>query len=1205
MKERIGLLCAAFAALALILFSPLAAAQDFRGTIKGEVTDATGGVLPGVSITVTNVETNVASTTITDSKGFYQVSHLISGTYSVEAKLEGLKTVVRPNIAVRVGDAIDIDFKMESGDLKEVMTVTAAAPILDTSSPTTGTVIDSNQIARLPLGDGTAYMLSRLAPGVSDSSDLHFSRPMDNGNLAGVVSNGAMGGNEFTLDGAPNRVSPNSTSPGNNNGVVGFSPPSDAIAEFKVQTNAFDAQSGHTAGATVNLALKSGTNNFQGSASYFNRSDSRSATPLLTKRAGGEKPTRKYDRMTATFSGPVIQDRTFFMMSVEHLKDVQPEPATYTVPTLKMRQGDFSEFPNVTIYDPLTATGSALTRTAFAGNQIPASRINRVARAFAALYPEPNRPGTAANYFTNQLRPYDYDAVLGRIDHNFNGSNRLFVNGYWNKRQEDRYNWALGAPNADGGAIDGVEVTHGFDYRSNKGMTLGFTSVQQSSLVFDVRGAWSQFGEWRQSGADFDPASLGFSPEAVKLMEGYNYLPFITFGGFSTTNSNSTLASLGAQRSDFGTGFSRPFTNISFIPTADWLWRGQSMRAGYELRSQRWDIDNAAYGAGRYHFNGAYTRLNNSAPLNDIAQSWAQFLLGLPTVGTNTVASAGATSSQFEIAADGDYRQVTHALFLQDDWHVNNNLTVNLGLRLEYDQAMREADDRNLAGFNKGVASPIEAAAQAKYAANPIAEIPASAFAVKGGLEFADGPLYNNLTKLMPRGAFSYLLGQKTVLRGGVGLFSYDYYFDAGNQTGFSQPTPIVTTDNNGATFLTDLSNPIPSGQLVQPAGASRGYATGLGLTLGTIVPSEREVPYYTRWQIGAQRDIGAGFVVEVFYVGSRGKHLPVARELNGIPIQYLSSSRTRDTAQEAFLSQAVPNPFAGLLPGTTINGTTIARSQLLRPYPQFLGGAANGAVSGTGTLSVGTEEYVGSDKYDAGSIRIEKRFSGGNSVIATYTRSKLTDKLNYLNPGNGILEERTSPNDRPNRATLGGTMELPFGHGRKFGSDWRGFTQAALGGWTVSATYQYQSGFPLVWNNNIYYDPDRDPRDLHSYIGKHLACGTAGLDCPAWDTSGFYIPGGTGRTDARIQLGNNIRYFPSTLPNVRTDDLHLMDIGIYKSFALPWNMSLQARIEIINALNYTVLWNPNQDPRNASFGLVNQDRNNPRDIQIGAKLSF
>jgi hypothetical protein len=1209
MRTRISRPCPWALTLLLALVAPAAQAQDFRGAVGGTVTDTTGAVLPGVAVTVTNVGTNVASSAFTDSKGLYQVRYLNSGVYDITARLDGFKTVARRGVEVRVGDVLTIDLSMEAGGLEETIEVVGVTPILNTTG-VTGQVIDSNQIQQLPLADGTAYMLARLAPGLSDSSDLHFSRPMDNGNLAGIVASGAIGGNDFTLDGAPNRVSPNNTTPNNNSGVVGFSPPSDAISEFKVQTNAFDAQAGQTAGAVVNLALKTGTNSIRGNVSYFNRNDARSETPLLTERADGEKPTRSYNRYTATLSGPIQKDKTFFMVSFERLRDVQPEPSTYTVPTMLMRQGNFSEFPGQ-IFDPRTSTGSTNQRTPFAGNIIPSGRINPIAAAYAGMYPEPNRPGTEDNYFTNQLRPYDYNAVLGRIDHNFSPDNRFFLTGYWNKRKEDRFNWALGAANASGeGAIDGFLVTQGFDFRSNLGAIAGFTSTLSSTLLLDIRASFSKFGEWRQPAQEFDPASLGFSSATSSLFGDYQYLPFFTFGSFSTTNANSTIASLGAQRSDWGEGFDRPFYNLSLAPTVTRLWGAHSLRVGYELRYRRWDITNAAYGAGRYHFNGAYTRANNAAPTNDVAQTWAQFLLGLPTTGTNTVANPGSTGSQFEIAANGDYRQVSHGLFLQDDWRVSRKLTLNLGVRLEMEQALTESQDRNLGGFDAAAASPIEAAAVANYARNPIPELAASAFRVKGGVLFADGSIYNSLVKPLPRGALSYLIDDKTVVRAGAGLFSYPFYFDAGNQAGFSQPTSILTTSNNGGTFLTDLTNPLPSGTLIQPAGSSLGLASSLGLTVGTVVPSERKTPYYARWQAGIQRDLGRGWVVELSYVGSRGRHLPVTRELNGLPIQFLSSSPMRDAAHETFLTTQVPNPFQGLLPGTTLNGGTIQRRQLLLPFPQFLAGANNGAVSGTGTISVGTEEYVGSDRYDAGTIRIEKRFASGNSLLATYTRSRLTDKLNYLNPSDGALEDRVSPNDRPNRVTVGATFRLPFGKGQKWGSNWSGVADAILGGWSVSGSYQYQTGFPLTWNTNVYYDPSRDPKDLRSNIGATVTCpdgsrGIAGLDCPAWDTSGFYIAGGTGRTDARIQMGNNVRRFPSTLPDVRTHDLNLLDVGLYKTFSLPRDMQLQVRIEAINALNYTVLWNPNLDPRNAAFGLVNQDRNNPRDIQIGARLSF
>ena len=305
---------AALVAGLLSLVAP-AETQDFRGQVLGVVSDTQGGVLPGVTVTVTNLGTNVATSVTTDARGQYRVPYLISGSYSVKVELPGFKSVVRKPIEVRVGDAIVVDAKLEPGGIEEVIEVTATQPLLDTSSGVTGQVIDSNQIRELPLGDGTAYMLTRLAPGVADSSDLHFARPMDNGNMAGITVNGAQGGNEFTLDGAPNRVSPGATNPeNNNNGVVGFSPPSEAIAEFRVQTNAFDAQAGQTAGATVNLALKSGTNSIKGSLAYFNRDDSRSETPLFSKRAGAEKPTRDYSRYTGTLSGPIVKNKTFFLV---------------------------------------------------------------------------------------------------------------------------------------------------------------------------------------------------------------------------------------------------------------------------------------------------------------------------------------------------------------------------------------------------------------------------------------------------------------------------------------------------------------------------------------------------------------------------------------------------------------------------------------------------------------------------------------------------------------------------------------------------------------------------------------------------------------------------------------------------------------------------------------------------------------------------
>jgi hypothetical protein len=361
----------ACAAALLMVLPGLASAQDPRGSIAGTVTDSTGAVLPGVTISVINNETAVAQTVVTDAEGRYQVLYLNPGTYAVVAELSGFKKSIAPTTRVGVSDAVRVDVVLETGGVAETVQVVADSSLLNTRSSISGTTVDSQQIAELPLGDGTAYMLTRLAPGIVDSSDLHFSRPADNGNLAGIVANGAQGGNEFTIDGAPNM---------SNARGVGFSPPSDAISEFKVQTNAFDAQTGHTAGAIVNLALKSGTNAVHFQGGYFNRDDSRSSTPLLTERNRGVKPTREYNRATGTISGPVLKNKTFFMASFEYLRDVQPEPASYTVPTGRMRNGDLSEF-TTQVFDPRTATSAVRHRRELLYESAAAVRLQRRRRA--------------------------------------------------------------------------------------------------------------------------------------------------------------------------------------------------------------------------------------------------------------------------------------------------------------------------------------------------------------------------------------------------------------------------------------------------------------------------------------------------------------------------------------------------------------------------------------------------------------------------------------------------------------------------------------------------------------------------------------------------------------------------------------------------------------------------------------------------------
>ena len=1200
-----------------------ASAQEFRGSVTGKVTDPNGAAIPGATVTIKNIETNVENTATTSDEGTYNFPLLQPGKYTLTVTQQGFNTAVREGVEIRVADKLTLDVPMEIGVAATVTTI-AETPVLDTGTVSTGTVVTSKQISELPLAEGTAYQLATLAPGVSYTGNPAFVGPTSNGNLAAFRSNGATGSNQITLDGSPNYAF---------DGGVGFSPPADAVQEFKVQTNAFDAQQGYSAGATVNVAVKSGTNDLHGALYYFNRDRSRTANNFFGNRSGQDRPGRTYHRYGGVASGPVYipklyngRDKTFFLFSYERLKDNIAEPQLFTVPTVKMRNGDFTELlfnpanlnatsggvpVNTIIYNPFSGTtsGSNVVRSTFgcptgtggtgvvplpAGstcNIIPASLFNPVAVALLKYYPLPNTAGNANgtqnNFFANQNRSQNYRGWLTRIDHRISANQSIFGKFYHSFNPEDRQDWA--------GVVNGFPITKGFEFRTNDGGNVDYTATLSATTVFDFRVSFNRFQQERRPAQNFDPATLPFAPASIAAFRGYQYIPRIMIRNLDATRP--IRSTLGATRSDWNEGRLRPFYMGSIQPTVTKLWGDHTVKAGYDLRIVRENFVSNGYQGGQFFFDGTFTTpaSNSSSTLRNVfGRDIAAFLLGIPTTGS------GSNASQIDNPIVYSVQSTYHGFFAQDDWRMSPKFTLNFGLRYEMEGGVTERYNRILRGFDTTTPSPIEAQVIAAYTTAYNADpnratnfpVPPSQFRVLGGYTFADN---NNRAAwdtdkrgIEPRVGASFQLNQKTVIRGGFGIFMAPYQIETPRQVGFSNSTPFIPSTNNGLTFRATLTNPFPNGvaEIQPPPGSSQGLLTNLGVDVATssdpIISVNRVNPKFMRLVIGFQRELPGQFVLEANFVTSRGYSMPVSRNFNFVPRQFLGSDPTTDAAANTFLSGTIANPFRNIAPaGSPLNtATTITRAQSLVAFPEF--------------PNVWIQQYNGSNNYRSLQLQVQRRLVKDFTFTATYTRSRLREKLNYLNPSDDQLEDRVSPDDRPNRFTFSGIYQLPVGRGRTFGKDMNRILDAVIGGWQLNGTYEWQSGEPFLLTAGQFYSAV-DFTKLKARVGQNNGQGQKyGIDIPAFDTTAF------------VRLSSfGLRNVPTTLDNLRNQPYLNVNLSISKNFKIGENKKLQLRAEAINAFNHPYFTLVNLDPNNASFGLTTSQRNNPRDIQLGLKFVF
>lgn len=1125
-------------------------AQEFRSTLSGSVMDSSGAAIAGAKVVATETQTGARAEASSGAEGEYSLPFLSPGPYTLSAEAPGFKKYAQEGIQIGTNQRLTQDIKLEVGAQTESVTVTADASLLSTATASVGQVISSNMVENIPMNGRTPLTLAQLAFGVTPASDPRFTRPFDNAGPSGFSMGGGQSqSNELLIDGTPDMT---------RNRRVAYNPPVDAVSEVKVEAFQPDAAYGNTAGGTVNVVMKGGTNDFHGTLYEFNQVSALKATQFFTNAAGQKKAVTRFNQYGGTVGGPIIlpklfngRNKLFFFFAYEGIRQSEPEPTFSTVPTAAQRNGDFSQLLTqgsiYQLYDPFSGVtqNGIVQRQPFAGNIIPANRISAIGKNVMNFYPQPNAAGRADgrdNFFSNAIRSDVFSGYMGRLDYNVSDRHKFFFNMRQNDRVENR-----------GNRFNNI-VTGNFLSRVNYGITFDDVYTFTPTFLLNTRAGWTRFTEGSTRPHDgFDFLSLGF-PSSLAASSAKRVFP-----RFEMSNGATSIGDSGGDKT--------PFDTFQIFLAATKITGRHSLKFGTDLRQQRESSNSFGNSSGRYEFNANWTRGPAfNSPVAPNGQDMAALLMGLPTGGNWQVNATRTQSANY------------YAFFLQDDWRVSSTLSLNLGLRYEKETGTIERFDRTLNGFDFGATNAVTNPAKTAYAAAPSALLPAAQFNPVGGVTFAGSngrrSVYTTYpAAFAPRFGFSWSpIGPKTVIRGGVGMFYSTFGTTGIQQPGFSQQTPLTADINNFLNPVITLANPFPSG-IAQPVGSSRGVNTFLGQNVTFTNPNPGQ-PYIWRWNFNLQRELGNNMVVEVGYMGSRGSQLAVNRDLNYYPLSFLSTTGVRDQANINRLTATVPNPFRGLLPGTSINGNMIGTEQLLRPYPQFNG---QGGVRRDG-------ETFGYSNFHQMMVRFEKRYASGFSLLTNVTWQKMMEAVEFLNAADTNLLYRIGDEDRTLRFIMSGGYELPFGKGKPFLSNVGAWGNRLVGGWQFNGIWNVQSGPPASWGNVIYLGGDLN------WNARNVAS--------AFNRTAF-------NTVAAQQLDRNLRTFPNRFNNLRADGVNNVDFSVIKNIPIAERVRIQLRGEAFNLMNRAQFNAPNLSPADTNFTRITSQANLNRSIQLAARLVF
>lgn len=1234
------------AALLVVLGSVSGAhAQEARATVSGHIQDSSGAAIPGATVNVKDVATSVVTTAKSGAAGDYTVPFLAPGNYVITADAQGFKTARHSNVQLHVGDKLEVDLSLPPGEVTEVVTVSDTPPLLDAGSATRGGLIDNVKITELPIIGRNPINLANLVPGVVFNGNQSFQRPFDNGDVINYSVNGGLRQtNSFLIDGAPDDAySDTAGDRSHANFNVAYIPSAEVTQEFKVVSNFYDAQYGRTGGGIFNVSTKFGTNNFHGSAYYFfhrywtdanNVGNKFNNLPVYSLDPVTHKflAAPKLDQFGGEVSGPVRfphlyngTDKTFFLFGIEQYNEDTPSPGLTGTITAAERNGDFSQ-AGVNIYDPYTtrldANGHCCIRDQFPGNIIPASRLNGAGFKLAQAFPNPTSTTTtsANNYNVGANLSRDrYRTWIARVDQNFGQKERMYARyAYARRNQTDQGNTNYPLP-----LLDSQDPLA----RINNNAVIDSLTQFSARLTMDLRASYTRYNETvaRTRAESYDLSQLGFSQNYVNG----RFVPLPPKLGFDNNNGVNLPGGLGGT----GIGSRDPRFGISntigFQPSIEYLRGRQAFHLGLDLRDFDYNTGGGSFvlGQGGFNFTRSQTQLDPTANGSSTQGSAiASMLLGFPNNGI------------IQYTPNLGYRWRYWALFLQDDIKLTPRLTVNAGIRYDVEGSPHEIQNRQNRGFAFDTASPL-----AGSSGSASANCPACS-SLKGGLLFSGASgqptsaFNTDYNHVQPRIGAVYRAYKDTIFRGGYGLF---YLPEAafGAAQGFAQDTAMVPSNATaaGATIADQyrprgnnptaqpLNDPFATG-ILQPTGSSLGLATfeGQSIIFNNV---NRKIPHVHQYSFGMEQQLPYEVKVDASYVGSRTVNVNTndnqaggARNINVLSTSQLSQLRQAASAAgfvqssglysgtanlSGYLSQTVPNPFAGLLPGTNLNGTTISRQQLLLPYPQFL------------TVAEG-QESVGKIWYDSFQMSVEKRYSHGLTILGSYTWSKTEEALAFLNPQDTAPFKNIGSQDRPQRLVISAVYELPFGRGHQMFANDNRWTELAVGGWELNLWYVIQSGTPTGLNSG--YRLLADPR-----IGVSKSNLTYFNTCTLF-ANGQTLQPNAARTSVNQPCSNpvwqqinstagELTSMPFQSGYIRNPNAPIGNLSASKRFKFTETMNAQFRFEAFNYTNTYIPNGPNTNPSSGTFGTTSVSSANlnapsgqsniPRIVQMGIKFNF